>query len=199
MTDTTGHVEWSPADSPSAIAVSEASWWFYSVRLTIQRLSDNDDPRVPFSSRQIDARHLVFDLRQLLAAEELLQRAVRESVAAQEVSAALSRARQQFEDALPGIKHMRDALMHFEDWSRGTGRGPQRDRNKAGEELRDIAQAYWRFAYDPIAGTVSLGPYAINLAAAARAASELRHAIFWAGGEVEKPEALSAGHDRLPG
>jgi hypothetical protein len=199
VTDTVDSADWSPADSPSAIAVSESYSWFLSVRLTIQRLRDNDDPRVPFSSRQLDARHLVFALRQLLTAEQLMQAAVRESDAAQDVSTALSHARQLIEDALPGVKHMRDALMHFEEWSRGTGRGPQRERLKAGETRRDIAQAFWSFAYDPIAGTVSLGPYSITLAAAAQAASDFRHAIYMAGREVEKAETLPPGQDGLPG
>ncbi|WP_157187307.1 hypothetical protein [Nocardia vinacea] len=196
MTDTTRFVEWSPADSPAAIAVSESSWWFFSVRLTIQRLSDNDDCRVPFNSHQIDARFLVFALRQLLTAEQLMQKAVREPGVAPEVSTVLAQARQQFEDAMPGIKRMRDALMHFEDWSRGTGSGPQHDRSKAGEAPRDIAEAYWSFAYDPIAGTVSLGPYTINVAVADRAAAEMRRAIYRAGREIDKTASLPDEQNR---
>jgi hypothetical protein len=79
--------------------------------------------------------------------------------------------------------------MHFESWSRGNGLGPQRDRRVAGEALRDIAQAYWCFAFDPVAGTVSLGTYTITLAAADQAAAELRHAIYMAGHEIDRASA----------
>ncbi|MDJ0346087.1 hypothetical protein QMK19_31460 [Streptomyces sp. H10-C2] len=48
------------------------------------------------------------------------------------VGQALAMARKRFEDVLPGIKHMRDGLTRFEDWSRGKGIGPQAGRVKAG-------------------------------------------------------------------
>ncbi len=66
--------DWSPADHPYAIAVSEAQWWQRAAELAVLRLRDDDDPRISwFSSRQIDARQLVFALRQLLNAERLEQ------------------------------------------------------------------------------------------------------------------------------
>ena len=81
---------------------------------------------------------------------------------------------------------MRDALMHFDEWSRGTGLGPQARRRKAGEALRDIARDYWRFGYDPSAGTVSFGPYTIAVTVAERAAAELCHAIYVAARKVDE-------------
>lgn len=139
----------------------------------------------------MDARFLVFALRQLITTQQLMLEAVRDAGVSDEVSTALSTARLRFEDALPGIKHMRDALMHFEDWSRGNGRGPQRDRYAAGESRRDIAQSFWFFAFDPVAATVSLGPYAIALAAADQAVAELRHAIYVAGHEIDRASVAS--------
>ena len=66
--------DWSPADNPYALAVSEAQWWQRAARLGVLRLRDADDRRISwFSSRQIDARQLVFALRQLLHAERLEQ------------------------------------------------------------------------------------------------------------------------------
>jgi hypothetical protein len=183
----TSRDDWSPADNPYAIAVSEAQWWQRAVQLGALRLRGEDDDRISwFSSRQIDARLLVFALRQLLAAERLEQFALQELAIDPAVGEGLASARQRFEDALPGIKYMRDALMHFDEWSRGEGRGPQRDRVRAGEALRDVAREYWGFAYDSAIDTISLGPYSIDVGAADSAAKELSRAIYMAAREVDK-------------
>jgi hypothetical protein len=190
VTDTTPR-DWSPADNPHAIAISEAQWWQRAVQLAVLRLRDPDDQRISwFSSRQIDARQLVFALRQLLSAARLADTAMEARGIDANARDTLGQARQRFEDALPGIKDMRDALMHFEDWSRGEGRfGPQRDRRNAGEALRDVAREFWGFAYDPSAGTVSLGPYTINVDTADQAARELSWAIYQASREVDQANA----------
>ena len=79
-----------------------------------------------WSSWQLDAHVLVMTLRQLLTAEQHEQAALTELAVDPAVGATLAAARQRFEDALPGIKDMRDALMHFEDWSQGKERfGPE--------------------------------------------------------------------------
>lgn len=179
--------DWSPADNPYAIAVSEAQWWRDAARLAILRMRDGDDRRLGwFSSRQIDARYLVLALRQLLAAEQLEQIALRELGIDAAVRDALADARQRFVAALPGIMDMRDGLIHFEDWSRGQGRGPQQKRRKSGELPREVARKYWGFGYNPNESTVSLGPYTINIDIADRAAVELARAIYMAAHEVDK-------------
>ncbi len=94
--------------------------------------------------------------------------------------------RARFEAALPGIKHMRDGLTHFEDWSRGKGIGPQQKRIKAGDTPRDVARHFWGFAYDPRADTVTMGPYRIHVGAVEEAAGELALAIYLAAHEVDK-------------
>jgi hypothetical protein len=178
--------DWSPADNPYAIAVSQAQLWRDVVRLTILRMRDPDDRRAGvFSSRQLDAHILVMTLRQLLVAEELEQAALTDLQIDANVSAALAQARTQFEGALPGIKDMRDALMHFDQWTRGTGWGPQRRRAKAGEALRDIARDYSSFGYDPETATISFGPYAIHIDAAENAAIGLCDAIYMAARAVD--------------
>jgi hypothetical protein len=182
--------DWSPADNPHAIAISEAQWWQRAVQLAVLRLRDPDDPRISwFSSRQIDARQLVFALRQILNAERLVAVALEAPGVDTAAHDALAHARQRFEDALPGIKDMRDALMHFDEWSRGEGRGPQKDRRNAGEALRDVAREYWGFGYDPNVGTVSLGPYTIQVDAADQAAKDLSWAIYQAAREVDQADA----------
>lgn len=127
-----------------------------------------------------------YDLHQLLTAEQLEQTALEEPGIDSVVGAALAQARQRFENALPGVKDMRDALMHFDEWSRGEGRGPQATRRKAGDALRDIARDYWPFGYDSTAGTVSFGPYVIDVDSAERAATELTFAIWVAVCEEDK-------------
>jgi hypothetical protein len=186
VSDTTSPV-WSPADNPYAIAVSEAQWWLRSAMLTSRRMRDGDDPRSAgfSSSRQIDARQLVVALWQLLMAEKLQQAALRALGIDQAVYAELSRSRQRFEKALPGIKYMRDALMHFDEWARGKGGGPQKKDVAAGTALRVVASTYWGFAYDPAKDTITLGPYVIEVETAIRAAAELTHDIYQAARAVD--------------
>ncbi len=179
--------DWSPADNPYAIAVSQSQLWRDIVLLTIQRMRDEDDRGLGwFSSVQLDAHVLVMTLRQLLTAEQLEQVALKELGIDAAVRNALAQARGKFEDALPGIKDMRDALMHFDEWLRGTGRGPQQKRIKAGEALRDVARDYAGFGYDPTEGTVSFGPYTFHIDIADRAAVELCQAIYAAAHEVDR-------------
>jgi hypothetical protein len=182
--------DWSPADNPHAIAISEAQWWQRTVQLAVLRLREPDDQRISwFSSRQIDARQLVFALRQILNAERLVTVAIEARDVDKAIRDDLAQACQRFEDALPGIKDMRDALMHFDEWSRGEGRGPQKNRRQAGEALRDVAREYWGFAYDPNVGTVSLGPYTIQVDMADQAAKELTSAIYQAARGVDQKNA----------
>jgi ribosomal 50S subunit-associated protein YjgA (DUF615 family) len=68
--------DWSPADNPYAIAVPQAQWWRDAARLAVLRMRDDDDRIAWFSSRQIDARQVIFALRQILAAEQLEQAAL---------------------------------------------------------------------------------------------------------------------------
>lgn len=178
--------DWSPADNPYAIAVSQSQLWRETVQLTVLRIRDEDDNRVGWSSRQLDAHVLVVMLRQLLTAEQLEQAALEALGIDQAVGAALAAARKRFEDALPGIKDMRDALMHFDEWAQGTGFGPQARQRNAGTALRDIARDYWRFGYDSATGVVSFGPYTIAIDTAERAAAELCQAIWIAAHEVDK-------------
>jgi hypothetical protein len=186
VTNTTN--DWSPADNPYAIAVSQAQWWRDAARLSILRMRGDDDLRLSwFSSRQIDARQLIFALRQLLAAEALERIALEDIAINPGVLDALAKARQQFVDDLPGIKEMRDGIMHFESWSRGLGMyGPQAEGRRKGELPRNLARDYWRFGYDPGAATISFGPYIIHIDVAERAAYELCDAICLAAREVDR-------------
>ncbi|WP_147252468.1 hypothetical protein [Micromonospora endolithica] len=184
-------VDWSPADNPHAIAVSEAQWWQRTAQLAIRRLQDPDDDRISwFSSRQIDARQLIFALRQLLNAEQLVQAALEDLGVDEAVRDALGRARLQYETSLPGLQHIRDALMHFDEWARGKGRGPPKRRVDSGVSLRQVAGDYWGFAYDPDAGTISLGPYRIRVDVVEESVARLSDAIYLAARAIDQRKAL---------
>ncbi len=150
--------------------------------------------RGAFSSKQLDAHVLVMTLRQLLTAEELEQVALEELGVEPAVREALAEARKQFETALPGIKNMRDALMHFDEWSRGLGHGPQTARVRAGEALRDVARDYWGFGYNTETSTVNFGPYSIQIAEAEEASHHLSRAIYLAAREVDKRRVAERRH-----
>jgi hypothetical protein len=83
--------DWSPADNPYAIAVSQAQLWRDVIVLTVHRMRDEDDDRVMWSSRQLDAHVLVMTLQQLLTAEQLEQAALAPYSARRRSSAPLQR------------------------------------------------------------------------------------------------------------
>lgn len=191
MTDTTAD-DWSPADNPYAIAVSEAQWWRDAARLAILRMRRDDDNGFGwFSPRQIDARNLILALRQLLRAEQLEQAALDAVNIDRSVREELGRAAKRFTDDLRGIEEMRDGLTHFDEWSRGLGAGPQKTHRKMGDVPRDVARHFWRFGYDPGAGTVSFGPYAIDVDIADKAARELCFAIYQAARAVDEKNTVA--------
>lgn len=186
--------DWSPADHPYAIAVSEAQWWLSAVRLADARLRDRDDPRAaPVSSRQIDARNLVLALTQLLVAERLEQTALAELGVDTRVAQRLAEARSRFEAALPGLQSTRNALTHFDEWARGSGHGPQRSDVSAGASRRQAARTYWGFGYDPSTRSVGIEPYRFGVETAVRAAHDLAHAIYDAAHEVDRHGTAAAG------
>lgn len=177
---------WSPADNPYAIAVSEATWWRCAVQLAAGRLEEDPDPRAaPVSSIQIDARNLVFALVQLLAAEVLEQKALHKLGIDSTVSDALAAARDRYLESVPGIQDMRNALTHFEEWSLGQGRQPQKVHVDAGSDPRDIAAHFWGFGYDRSARAIRLGPYTLEIARVVPAALDLYWAIDAAAREVD--------------
>lgn len=176
---------WSPADNPYAIAVSEAQWALRDVELCLGRIHAGGEVVSGFDSRQIDARHLCSALQHLLAAETLEQEALADLGMDPEVGQALGRARKRFEVSLPGIVQIRNGLVHFENWSRGLGYGPQRQQVKAGDEPRDVARAFWGFGYDLATDSVSMGPYQINVTAAGEAAATLANSIYIAAHAVD--------------
>ncbi|SNS94011.1 hypothetical protein SAMN05421812_102439 [Asanoa hainanensis] len=142
-------VDWSPADHPEAIALSEIQWWQRTAELALLRMDDPDDDRISwFSSRQIDARQLVIALRQLLYAVALIDGHLRK-LGLDQALRDVTQAQDAFKQALPGLADVRNALVHFDKWALGDGRGPQKRRVDAGAPAREVASEYWGFEYDP--------------------------------------------------
>lgn len=188
-------VDWSPADNPEAIAVSEIQWWQRAAELALLRMRDSDDHRISwFSSRQIDARQLILALRQLLGAVALVDGRLQE-LGLDQAQHALSEAKSEYEQALPGLTEVRNALMHFEAWALGTGRGPQRRRIAAGAPAREVASEFWGFAYEPHTETISLGPYTISVNAVTGAVARLVDSVYAAARTVDRRNAVDLGAD----
>lgn len=187
MPHITPDVEWSPADNPESIAVSQATWWFAAVRLSVARFGDPQDLRaLPVSSIQIDARNLVIALAQLLRAERLEQSGLEAAGVSADVRNALTRARESFQEVLPNLVDMRDALTHFDEWALGQGRGPQKAAQEEGWKQREIAAYYWSFGFHPGEGRVRFGPFGLDVAKAVEAARDLHQAIYEAAREVDR-------------
>ncbi|MFF2041907.1 hypothetical protein ACFVVX_15880 [Kitasatospora sp. NPDC058170] len=187
--------DWSPADNPHAIAVSEATWWNAAVALTVRRMCEQPTQVRSFDSQQIDARTLVTALRNLLTAADLQKAALTELGTDHTAADELTAARSRFEAALPGLKEMRDGLTHFEDWARGTGRGAQAAARRAGQSEREVARDFWSFQFDPATDTVAMGPFIIQVTAAETAAEQLHGAIYTAARAIDAARASAVHAD----
>ena len=125
-----------------------------------------------------------------------LERKALDEIGLQSAVRMLEHAQKRFEAALPGIKTIRDALVHFDEWSRGEGLGPQRQHRKEGIAPRNIASTYWSFAYIPDDDVVTMGPFIIRVGSAEVAALALRDAIYGAAACVDAEIASNARADR---
>ncbi len=116
------------------------------------------------------------------------------------VGDALSEARERYPRGLPGIQDMRNALMHFDDWAMGRGRGPQKAGVITGSEPRDVAGHFWGFGYHQDQRVVRLGPFRIGLAMAAPAELDVAETIDAGAHEVDRqpPESQPAQMGNAP-
>lgn len=131
-------------------------------------------------------------LRQLLTAVRLEQVAIEELGLDPSVNQELQTARLRFQKELPGIQDMRDALTHFDEWSRGLGRGPQKALRDKGHTVREVARLHWGFGYEPGSHTVRLGPHRFAVETATQAAAELCASIYAAAHQVDVRRAAGS-------
>lgn len=178
MTQDASSATWSPADSPYAIAVSEAWWWTRTASLCAQRIRDGRGPQ-----QQIDTRLFIMALRELLYAADMEQRAIRHLDAS--VRKALGQARAKFDQAVPGLTDARNILVHFDEYAVGGGAQQRKPCNEHGVDPVDAAREFWPFGYDPATGRVRVGPYELDIEAATDQARQLHQNIYMAARAVD--------------
>ena len=182
---------WSPIDFPFAAALNEANACFHAVRLCAERLHAGRRRFGAYDARQLDARHLVMDLRQLLYAHDLMRSAVKQAAGKgspaervgvlrkvrKDLNAALAR----FHEAVPDAVAIRDVLVHMNEYARGTG-GLQRE---SAVGRAESAAAFWVVGYSPAEDRVTVGPHGLVVSDAVDAAQLLVDAIHEAGRAAE--------------
>ncbi|MFI2666691.1 hypothetical protein [Micromonospora carbonacea] len=168
---------WSPAHHPEAIAVSEAQWWVWTLRLCAHRLDEQELGLWLPDPRQVDARQFVVALRQVEYATRLmLKGTLLDGCPA--ARSELETARQRFLAKVPGVIAARDILIHFHDYALGEGnrQNKQKQRDGAAAAARD----HWGGGYNPATGEFRLGPHRINIKLALEEAEVLFDAIYMA-------------------
>jgi hypothetical protein len=174
---------WSPADNPYAIALSEAQWNVEAVGLGVRRILSGEDPE-----RQIDARQLIYALRQTERFAVMEQRAITDKVPA--AARALGEAIEVFRAGVPGARDARDVLEHYDEYSQGEGRA-QRSAITRGK-ARDLARQYSRFGYDPGTGQIQVGPFQIGVNEALIHARRLLLAIHIAAQSYDSAQSAAS-------
>jgi hypothetical protein len=158
--------DWSPADNPYAIALSETQWSLWTVQLCALRIHEGGDPE-----RQIDARQFVAALRRIERFAMMEQDACRQ--VAPEAAHVLGQAIEVFATAVPGARHARDVLEHYDAYAVGKG-------HRQASAASDLARQYSRFGYDPRTDQIQIGPYQINVTDAVTHARQLTAAVHTA-------------------
>lgn len=170
--------DWSPADHPEAIALSQTVWWDWAVQLTAERMQTGHGRQ-----QQIDARFFVFALAQLRAAARIgLAANVYPDEVARELQAALDR----FDEAVPDIKNARDVLMHMDEYIRGVGNMQTPQANTV-DNRRTLAGQYTNgVGYYPADGEARVGDshYVFNVAEVLDALPHVVWAVHRAGTAV---------------
>ncbi|WP_433344198.1 hypothetical protein [Micromonospora sp. CA-111912] len=181
---------WSPAHHPEAIAVSEAQWWVWTLRLCARRLDERELGMWLPDPQQIDARQFAVALRQVeYAAKMMLAGTLLDCCPA--ARADLKAARQRFLDKVPGAIAARDILIHFDDYA--VGEGVRQRKQKRQEGAAAAARDHWGGGYDPATGEFTLGPNRINIKLALEEAEVLFDAIYSAAKAFDGYQAAQQG------
>ncbi len=172
--------DWSPAENPYAIAVSQSWWALQTLLLFASQARVSDGPEQQIYARQIFGQLRLLRLCAEMQAKELDR--LRVNPVERE---ALVRAIETFDYATPGARDARNILEHFDEYARGEGK-LQRD---AVRELRlgvnEAAVLYWGGGYDPTTEQLEEGPFTIDVPAALAAAEALHRAIYTAGKAID--------------
>jgi hypothetical protein len=162
---------WSPADTPYAVALSEANAWKRAIELSASRMGAGDP------DEQTDARLFLLALRLLLRAQRMASEAVQSLPKAVAVA---DSARQRFDGACPGVKEACDMIEHFAEYA--VGKGHRQPGGKLRQVDRPVDRAAaaqdWPLAYDRDTGRILLGSIEIDVAEICEQARHLVRAIW---------------------
>lgn len=173
--------EWSPLDAPEAIALSEAHQWVSAAKLSARLMTKEDAG----SAAQLHARLFVLALAQLSTAVKLEHEAMA-LVGLERLAPELAEAESRFIGAAPSLRNMRDALTHFDEWSRGASTRRAQAQMRKASTPRDVAAHTASFGYHSARGTVELGPYVLEIHAALAGADQLLVRLWRFSHEVGK-------------
>ena len=170
--------DWSRADHPEAIALSEIQWWAWAAELSVRRVRTGQGPQ-----QQIDARFLVLSLAQLRTSARIGLDVPNRQVYTEPAAAELAQAIARFDQVVPDVKDARDVLVHLDDYTVGHGR-MQKPKQTHQIEKRSLATEYTSgVGYYPPDDEVRVGiqRYRFALATVVDAVVDLVQAVHRAG------------------
>jgi hypothetical protein len=173
--------EWSPAENPYAIAVSQSWWVLQALLLFASEASGAVDHRQQIYARQIFGQLRLLRLCARMQADEL------EGLGVSEVARdRLNQAIEDFDTATPDAVAARNMLEHFDDYVRARqGRTPEAsDPRGRAEGLRSGSAVLGR-RVRPTTEQITEGPVVIHVPTALAASEALHHAIYAAGKAVD--------------
>ncbi|HTA13649.1 MAG TPA: hypothetical protein VK781_02180 [Solirubrobacteraceae bacterium] len=172
--------EWSPAENPYAIAVSQSWWALQALLLFASESSGAVDHRQQIYARQIFGQLRLLRLCARMQADELERLGVSE-VARDRLNQAI----EDFDTATPDAMVARNMLEHFNEYARGNGALQKRAIREEGLSVYEAAAVYWGGGYDPTTEQITEGPIVIHVPTALAASEALHHAIYAAGKTVD--------------
>jgi hypothetical protein len=172
--------EWSPAENPYAIAVSQSWWALQALLLFASEAGKAVDHRQQIYARQVFGQLRLLRLCARMQADEL------DGLGVGEVERdRLNRAIEAFDTATPGALVARNMLEHFDEYARGRGVLQKRAIREEGLSVYEAAAVCWGGGYDPATEQINEGPIVIHVPTALAASEALHRAIYAAGKAVD--------------
>lgn len=179
---------WSPAENPYAIAVSQSWWALHSLLLFAEAARSGFGHEQQIYARQVFGQLRLLRLCATLQAGEIERLGIGEADRER-----LARAIEEFDSATPGAKSARDMVEHFDDYARGKGLLQRREIRENGLSVYEAAALYWGGGYDPTTEQITEGPIVIHVPSAIAASEALHLAIYAAGKAVDAHRQIRGG------
>jgi hypothetical protein len=172
--------DWSPADNPYAIAVSQSWFAINSLTLFASKARSELGPE-----QQIYARQIFGQLRLLRRCAGLQAGELKRLGVPDVHRDRLDQAIAAFDEATEGATDARNILEHFDEYARGKGKLQRKAIKDQGMGLSEAAALYWGGGYDPTTEQLSEGPFVIVVPDAVAASEALYQEIYVAGKAVD--------------